>query len=112
MALLRPRLGNMRVFVGSQQRETDSAGELVAGFTIYTDTGNGSEAYETNYVGLAARSDTIQGAVQSLQGNDVTTRRVGITDADMPYAGSLKENEGHAVNPDAKPGLKLAESAA
>lgn len=112
MALLRPRIGDARMFIGAQERETDSAGELIAGFTLYTDTGSGPEMYQTNYLSLGARSDFIQNAVEAAQGNDMTIRRVGDTDADEAYAGSLKENEGHAVNPDAKPGLKIAESAA
>jgi len=108
MALLRPRFGPMRVFVGTQQRETDSAGELVAGFTLYTDSASGPEAYETNYLGLSARSDSLQHALQAAQGNDLTVRTVGSVDSDEAYVGSLAENKAHAVNPDAKPGLQIA----
>ncbi len=112
MSLLRPRIGSSRLFTGAQQRETDSAGELVAGFTLYTDTGSGPESYEVNYVTLGARSDTMQNAIQAMQGDEMTIRRVGSSEADEPYVGSLTENEGHAVNPDSKPGLKIAEPAA
>ena len=108
MALLRPRIGNTRLFVGAQQRETDSAGELVAGFTMYTDTGSGPESYETNYVGLSVRSDTLQHALQSLQGDEVTLRVVGDAESDTNYVGTVKENAEHCVNPDGKPGLKIA----
>ena len=112
MSLLRPRLGSSRFFTGAQQRETDSAGELIAGFTLYTDTGSGQESYEVNYLTLGARSDTLQNAIQAMQGDELTVRRVGETEADEPYVGSIKENEGHPVNPDKKPGLKIAETAA
>jgi len=106
MALLSPRFGPFRGFAGAQQRETDSAGELIAGFTLYTDTGSGPETYEVNYLSLGARSDTLQNALQAAQGNDLTVRTVGTVDADEPYVGSPKENEGRAVNPDSKAGLK------
>lgn len=112
MPLLRPRVGSARFFGGAQERETSSAGELVAGFTLYTDSGDGPEQYEVNYVTLGARSDTMQNALQAMQGDDLTIRRVGETEADEAYVGSLKENEGRAVNPDGKPGLKIAEKAA
>ena len=106
--MFRPRFGNARLVFGTQQRETDSAGELVAGFTLYTDEGDGAEAYQANYVCLGARSDTAQAVLQSLQGNEPTIRRVGDSEADAAYAGTLKENAAHpVVNPDGKRGLKV-----
>jgi len=107
MPLIRPRIGTARFFAGAQQREVDSAGELIAGFTLYTDTASGPELYEVNYVSLGARSDSIQNGLQALQGDDLTMRRVGTSTTDEAYVGSLKENEGHAVNPDATPGLDI-----
>ena len=103
-----PRFGNARLIFGAQQRETDSAGELVGGFTLYTDEGDGAETYQANYVTLGARSDTAQNIIESLQGHDVTVRRVGDSEADAVYAGTPKENASHkVVNPDGKRGLKV-----
>ena len=112
MAIIRPRFGKVRIALGAQQRETTSAGELVAGLTMYTDSADGTETYQVNYLTLGARSDFAQNALEAMQGHDLTERRVGTSAADEAYVGSLKENEGHAVNPDAKPGLKIAEPAA
>ena len=112
MPLLRPRFGSIRVVLGAQERETSSAGEFIAGITLYDDLGDGPEMYQANYVTLGGRSDFIQNGLEALQGNDLTIRRVGTVEADEAYAGTLKENEGHAVNPDGKSGLKIAEPAA
>ena len=99
MPLIRPRIGVARGFVGAQQRETDSAGELIAGFTLYRNQPEGGpEAYEVNYVSLGARSDTAQNMLESLQGDELTVRVVGTNDADLPYVGSVKENADHATD--------------
>ena len=109
--MFNPRIGNARVFIGAEQRETDSAGELIAGFTLYTDEGDGAECYQSNYVSLGARSDTAQNIIESLQGRDLTVRRVGSSEADYAFAGTPQENA-KAVNPDGKKGLKLVSDSA
>ena len=92
MAFIRPRFGYVRPLAGVQQRETDSAGEILAGVTMYTNTPDGREEYEVNYITLGARSDSMQRALQHLQGDELTTRIVGESDADTPYVGTLQEN--------------------
>lgn len=96
MPLIRPRVSCARTFVGAQQRETDSAGELIAGYTLYRNLPEGGEAYEVNYLSLGARSDTAQNIIKSLQGDDLVVRRVGSSSADEPYVGTVKENEKQA----------------
>ena len=105
--MFKPRIGNARLFFGAVERETDSAGELIAGFTLYTDEGDGPECYQSNYVALGARSDTAQNIIESLQGHDITQRRIGDSEADYRYAGSPSENANRVVNPEGKKGLKV-----
>ena len=98
------RLGNARPFIGAEQRESDSAGEFIAGFTTYTDTGSGPELYDVSYVSIGGRSDHIQNMTLASQGKDLVTRRVGSSVTDERFVGSITDNRSFSTNPDSTPG--------
>ena len=107
--LLRPRFGSTRFLLGAQERETSSAGELIAGATLYFDDGDGAEKYDVNYLTLGARSDTLQNGLLALQGEEPITRRIGDSADDERYVGTLADNtQDHpVVNPTGAKGLDI-----
>ena len=102
------RLGDFRPFIGAEQRESDSAGEFLAGFTTYTDTGSGPELYDVSYVSIGGRSDHIQNMTLASQGKDLVQRRVGSSDDDELYTGSIQDNRSFTANPDSRPGAEVS----
>ncbi len=95
MSIIKPRLGRFRLNIGTRSYEDGAAGDAILGITTYGhEESTGRETYEVNYISVGGRSDTVSNALQTLQGNEATTRYVDEAGNDEMYVGTSDQNEG------------------
>ena len=70
MSIVKPRLGRIRTFAGTDTSENDSSRRYLIGYTAYNhEQTSGRETYEVNYLEFGGRSDGLTNVVQMLQEN-------------------------------------------
>ena len=95
MGMIKPRKSRFRINIGTRSRENGANGDLLFGISTYNhDQVTGLETYEVNYITVGGRSDGLSNTLQTLQGNEPTTRYVEQAGEDELYVGTPKQNAG------------------
>ena len=87
------RVSNVRPFLGGRSYDNDAGFTAQLGATTYSDLEDGDQAYQTSYIEWGGRSDHLDDAIATLQGREVTKRRVSeASGSERRYVASNERN--------------------